>query len=298
MVDRRRAHRPRRLTTYKRYKMKVKTFLATVGMLVALSSCLSEPLSDAKASTDAYLRAIRIVEVPDGKADLARHGWAGVFPQFAPERLPVIKETTTLFEGVFDTDVPNIKGYKRLLQVTEVSQGPTRLEQLLNEPGPPAGALKHEKYMAVAYMDQSSKKWRIYSFAPAADTAREAASAREWATKEDGVHPKFKYRNLAHWLILDGSLRRPGRLLQDQSNSHPRQRPTAPLTPRLTKRFLSMRHLLEPFHPKRPRLANEYADRTCRSLVEVSLVEVLSRLGTPYLIGKAFSKPLGILGTR
>ncbi len=103
-------------TIYRRQglKMKVKTFLATVGMLVALSSCFSDPLSEAKASTDAYLRAIRIVEVPDGKAELARHGWEGVFPQFAPKQLPVIKETTTLFEGVFDTDVPNIKGYKRL----------------------------------------------------------------------------------------------------------------------------------------------------------------------------------------
>ncbi len=77
----------------------------------------------------------------------------------------------------------------------------------MNEPGTPAGALKHEKYMVVAYMDQSSKKWRIYSFGPAADAAREAASAREWTTKEDGeTHPKFRYRNLAHWLILDGKL--------------------------------------------------------------------------------------------
>ena len=60
--------------------------------------------------------------------------------------------------------------------------------------------------MAVAYLDQSSKKWRVYALGPAADTAREVASAREWATKTDRTQPKFKYRALANWLILDGKL--------------------------------------------------------------------------------------------
>ena len=194
-----------------------------VFALMALASCSNEsgspsatnvaptkpvptdPLSDARTVTDAYLQAVRIIEVPEGKAAVAANSWGGRFTAFAPRDLPSIKVASTLFDGLFDTDIPGVKGYRRLLQASIISAGQTDDEKIRGEAGTPAGAVKEGKYVAVAYMDAASKKWMVFALVPATDVAGEISKTREYieSHKLPSAEKAF-YRIIAFYQILDG----------------------------------------------------------------------------------------------
>ena len=120
--------------------MKTKfTFL--VAVLVS-NLCFAQANPEAAKNADAYLSALKIAEIPEGVQAAKQAAWK-------IDKLPVLQDYTKLYEGVFDTDVPNIKGYKRLVQAKIQSEGRTPLET---------------KYILISYPDHKTLQWRVYDF--------------------------------------------------------------------------------------------------------------------------------------
>jgi hypothetical protein len=188
--------------------------------LTMSSSARADDLADAKAATDAYFQGRQIVEVTEGKNLMAANSWGAEFPNFAERDMLVFKDSKVLFDGLFDTDVPGVKGFKRLMQVTLVSQGRTEMDRLLGRPGTPAGATTDEKWMAIVFQDRTTKKWKVLSSRKAADTRFEAEAITKRITMDSSVPMSIRYRQAAFWLLLDGKVAEASKAI-DESKKHP-----------------------------------------------------------------------------
>lgn len=65
--------------------------------------------SDARKAVNVYLEGMKIFELSEGKQKVAATSW----PTWG--EMPVLMEYKTVYEGMFDTDIASIKGYKRLI---------------------------------------------------------------------------------------------------------------------------------------------------------------------------------------
>jgi hypothetical protein len=90
----------------------------------------------------------------------------------------------TLFEGMFDSDISGLRGYKRLLQVSLQSKAGTELKK---------------KYILISYKDHTSGTWKVLSFRESADIEFEYNAAKK---RKD----EFNYRRYAFWASLGGKL--------------------------------------------------------------------------------------------
>lgn len=101
--------------------------------------------SSASRTADKYLNAIKIIELPEGKKMLSETEWEK--PAF--NEYPVFTEVSTLFEGMFSTDVAGIQGYKRLIQMKAVSK---------------AGTPLLKRYLLICYKEKKSERWKVIGF--------------------------------------------------------------------------------------------------------------------------------------
>ncbi len=156
-------------------------------MLIATNLCCAQIDSNAVKNADAYLAAVKIAEIPEGVQAAKQAAWR-------IDKLPVLQDYTTLYEGMFDTDVSNIKGYKRLVQAKIQSE---------------AGNLLETKYILISYQDKKSGNWLVYEFRELKGTSVEyelGAAKRDLGETNEYIKDQFNYRRYAYWLILDGKL--------------------------------------------------------------------------------------------
>jgi hypothetical protein len=163
---------------------KTRVFVLVLGCLLRdLTRAYSaETDSDAVKNADAFLSALKIMELAEGKQAVAETSWPGYMDQ-----LPVLLNANKLFDGMFATDAAGIIGYKRLVQAKIQSQ---------------EGGELTEKYLLISYRDKQSGRWRVWAFVKIAgiDVDHEIEAARE-ALKEYA-----NYRNYAFWLGIGGRL--------------------------------------------------------------------------------------------
>jgi hypothetical protein len=154
-------------------------WLLTRGLATA---CIADTDPDAVRNADAFLTALKIFELAEGKQAVAETSWPGYMDQ-----LPVLLNAEKLFDGMFATDAPGIVGYKRLLQAKVQSQEEGELT---------------EKYLLISYREKQSGKWRVWAFIKIAgiDVDHEIESAKE------ALKQYANYRNYAFWLGIGGRL--------------------------------------------------------------------------------------------
>jgi len=155
----------------------------------AISAETTQQNADPQASKDSdrFLQALKIADLPEGKQILSKTAWK-------LERLPVLMNHETLFEGMFDSDISGLCGYKRLLQVSLQSKAGTELKK---------------KYILISYKDHISGTWKVLSFRESADIEFEYNAAKK---RKDEIKSgqrdelQFNYRRYAFWASLGGKL--------------------------------------------------------------------------------------------
>lgn len=165
--------------------------IATIILLLLPSFAFGEVDTFAVKTADTFLKGIKLINLAEGKRMIAETAW------LSDESYPVYTEISTLFEGMFQTNVPNIIGYKRLMEVKAVSKTGTPL-------------LK--QYLLISYKDKTTNQWKIFAFRESADTEYEAqAFCRDVDTPtiirgRIFTPVKFKYRQCGYWSTLAGKL--------------------------------------------------------------------------------------------
>jgi hypothetical protein len=112
---------------------------------VAVSPVVDD-LADARNATDTFLKGIKIADLPEGREMLREVQWISGELEIGLYEKPTFTESTTVFEKLFDTDIPGVQGYKRLVEMTAVSEARTPLLV---------------RYLMIAYKDQQTKKWKV-----------------------------------------------------------------------------------------------------------------------------------------
>ena len=128
----------------------LRTVAAVIWAGVATATAQSD--EEASAVIDTYLKALQILELPEGRQMLAQVAWpncgsAGM--SGTATTLPTVTKTETIFQTRFETDVPAVPGFKRVVncEVKTDAMQPTS-----------------EKYLVVAYPDNITKKWKVLCF--------------------------------------------------------------------------------------------------------------------------------------
>jgi len=133
----------------------------SVGCLILVTAPLAAQSvnSDAAKAADAYLTAVKIAVLAEGKQALSQltWSWSGQDPY------PSYTEITTLFEGMFSTDVAHVSGYKRLVDLKALTE---------------SGGVVTKQYMLIAYPEAASGKWKIAAFRKAYDTSQAIADTK------------------------------------------------------------------------------------------------------------------------
>lgn len=167
----------------------------TLTCLLALSvACQATDISTAPKSNqnspqkqvDKFLQGMRISELPEGKAIIADTMW----PQWGT--LPILLDYETIYEGMFDTDIPGLRGYKRLLRAKLKSKAGTPLE---------------ERCLVVAYPRHKDGKWLVLVFSDETDVD----GAIAYGEKQLGVTlysaDQYNWRFVALWYAAAGRLK-------------------------------------------------------------------------------------------
>jgi len=105
-----------------------------------------DDLSAARSATDTFLKGIKIADLPEGREMMREVQWITGELEIGLYEKPTFTEDTTVFEKLFDTDIPGVQGYKRLVEMTAVSEARTPLLV---------------RYLMIAYKDQRTKQWKV-----------------------------------------------------------------------------------------------------------------------------------------
>lgn len=143
-------------------------------------------LEDAQKTTTDFLRALKILDLPEGKELLSEL----VFE--STKSFPVVSSSNTIFEKLFDTDIDRIKGYKALLEIQSLSKANTPLTL---------------RYLLISYLDKKEDKWKVFSFRESIDIEKEVMYSKQSLTdKNDSRKMQYRLRNLAYWQIMNGEI--------------------------------------------------------------------------------------------
>lgn len=141
----------------------------------------------AREAADRFLKALKVMDSPEGKKTLAETRWRQIM------KFPEYQEIATLSEEMFATDIPGVRGYKRLAKLAIPRQG-----------GRPF--VKH--YMLIAYKDAKKRTWKVFDFTDATNPGHEAE--RECAEKTlaegDATTPQGRLMHCSYWLLMEGKI--------------------------------------------------------------------------------------------
>jgi len=141
-----------------RFRVVVASVILLCALLRAQTKVRAQPkpqppprkddLTSAREATDRFLNGVKLAELPEGRQLLSETQWitgdADNGENFYLR--PRFTEVTSLFEKLFDTDVPGVQGYKRL-SGHESSFG--SWNALLT------------RYSMVAFKDRRTNKWKV-----------------------------------------------------------------------------------------------------------------------------------------
>jgi len=184
-----------------------RTLLAVLSaVMLCVAICYGQVDPAASQTADTFLKGVKIIDLSEGKKMLYETEWND--PD--GDEFPVLTEASTLFEGMFSTDVSGVQGYKRLVEVRGMSNAGTPLVG---------------RYILVAYKDMVSGKWKVLHFRKSADLEYEANAACSRAENPEEydkkrfptsnpeilkkLRPKaqFAYRDCGYWSELAGKIR-------------------------------------------------------------------------------------------
>lgn len=157
-----------------------------VFMLPAYSAEVVKKGVDAQASKDAdrFLEGLKIADLPEGKQILKETSWH-------LKEIPILHGQKALFEGMFDTDMPNMKGYKRLLEVTVQSKAGTNLTK---------------KHILISYKDKHSGTWKVLAFRESSDVEAAVKYFKEKLGDTSIFKDQTNYASYGYWTSLAGKL--------------------------------------------------------------------------------------------
>lgn len=149
--------------------------------------CFSQIDPSPSKVADKYLNAIKIIDLPEGKQRLSETEWG----KPAYNNYPVFTEASTLFEGIFSTDIVGIQGYKRLIQLKAVSK---------------AGTPLLERYILILYKDKKSQKWKVIGFTTGTDVEYWVRDTAERLGDTRFLPDQYNYRLYAYHLLIAGRI--------------------------------------------------------------------------------------------
>ncbi len=121
-----------------------------------------------------------------------------------------MSEATTLFEGMFDTDLSGIRGYKRLSEIKVLSK---------------AGISFTKRYLLSEYKDKPVNKWRVLGFTEGVDLSKELSGSLSFFNDPTMPGPKqSRDRYHAHWLLMSGQIKAAEKYFLEAANlnmAHP-----------------------------------------------------------------------------
>jgi hypothetical protein len=159
--------------------------ILVIFFLLLPAGVSAEVDSLAVKSADTFLQGVKLINLAEGKRMIAETAW------FSAQSYPAYTELSTLFEGMFQTDVPNIMGYKRLMEVKAVSK---------------AGTPLLKQYLLISYKDKTTNQWKTFGFREAADAEHEVEAACKNVETQKTIPVKFIYRQCGHWSTMAGKL--------------------------------------------------------------------------------------------
>jgi hypothetical protein len=159
------------------------------------STPIVDDLIAAREATEIFLKGVKLADLPEGKEMLAGVQWitgeADNGKNFYVR--PRFTEATTLFEKLFDTDVPSVQGYKRLLEMKAVSE---------------AGTPLLVRYIMIAFKDQHTKQWKVLGTGTddSVDIDRQVAFFGRRLQDTQFTSEQQNYLSYGHWLLLAGRI--------------------------------------------------------------------------------------------
>src|SRR5450759_600324 len=98
-----------------------RTLLAVVSAVMLCTAICSGQIDPAASKmADTFLQGVKLIDMPEGKKMLDDTRWSD--PNMDVKEYPAVTEAPTLFEGMFSTDVPDVQGYKRLVELKGMSK--------------------------------------------------------------------------------------------------------------------------------------------------------------------------------
>ena len=188
--------------------MKRTLHIVAAAITLCVAICYGQTDPTASKLADTFLTGVKLIDMPEGKKMLTDTVWND--PD--GDEYPLLTEASTLFEGMFSTDVSDLQGYKRLVEVKGMSKSGTPLVK---------------RYILVAYKDINSGKWKVLHFSEAADLEHEADEACSRAANPEGYYKRitpnaspemlkvinrlprqFAYRDCGRWSEMAGKILR------------------------------------------------------------------------------------------
>jgi hypothetical protein len=152
-----------------------------------------DDLAAARSATDTFLKGIKIADLPEGREMLREVQWITGELEIGLYEKPTFTEDTTVFQKLFDTDIPGVQGYKRLVEMTAVSEARTPLLV---------------RYLMIAYKDHQTKKWKVLFTGTGARIDIDKMVTEVGNDLQTPTHSEqFIYSYYGFWLLMAGRLK-------------------------------------------------------------------------------------------
>lgn len=154
--------------------------------LIILFSLFSLTTSAQQQDLTKFLEAYKTAEFEESQTVIANYS-------FGEKADYTISEYSKFSVLTFNTDIPNVKGYKAI--------GNCKVKNK-------AGGFIDKRMMVVMYFDKTKKHWSVFSLREVAESKNEYEIAK--ADVEAGkfyTSKEFVYRNLAYWSLMAGQIK-------------------------------------------------------------------------------------------
>jgi hypothetical protein len=154
------------------------------------------PQQLASIAVDKFIGGMKLADLPEGRAAMIKAQWVTGDADYGESVYyrPVYTEGKTLFEGLFDTDVATVRGYKRLMEMDAVSEAKTTLKI---------------RFVAIAYADKASGEWKVLTTGDngSVDVESNLTYFRKHLTDTRFESEQGNYYSYGFWLLQAGQLK-------------------------------------------------------------------------------------------
>ncbi len=143
--------------------------------------------ASARKAVDGFLKAATMLDSQEGKKVLAETRWRKTM------KFPEFQKLTTLSEEMFPTDIPEVKGYKRVVSLIIPREGRKPFVK---------------PHMLIAYEDTKQKAWKVFDFTAVADVqiGSDRACEEKALAEGEGTTLQGRLMNCSYWLVMSGKI--------------------------------------------------------------------------------------------